>query len=156
METRRRIIALFWAMLALGACGEPGARSPSGSGRAASCDPTVTSDNGCADGMACSPLQFDETRGEHVAQCVPGGPADERESCGPDRRCRAGHVCNIIPNMTPENPKEPGVCFRFCNVDAPLCPGSSCNELSSTHTQWLTVDGVRIGLCKGYGQTRTR
>jgi len=152
----RNLALIVSVALAVAACSEPGGRAPSGSGRAASCDPTATSDNGCADGMGCSPLQFDEARHEHVAQCVPGGPADEGQSCGPNKRCRAGHVCNVIPNMPPENAAEPGICFRFCNVDAPLCPGSSCTELSSTDTQWLTVDGVRIGLCKGYGQTRTR
>ena len=136
-------------LLLIAACTEP--RSPSGS---SSCDPAATSDNGCAEGMACNPFHFDKVKGEHVAICEPGGPADEGQSCGDKKRCRAGHFCNIIPNVTPQNPEEPGMCFRLCNVEMPVCPGSTCSQLSGGKIQWLIVDGLRYGMCGGFGHTR--
>jgi len=141
---------MLCALVVLAACTEP--RSPSGG---SSCDPTATSDNGCSEGMACSPFHFDDKLGQHVALCEPGGPADEGQPCGPKRKCRAGHACNIIPNTTAQNPEEPGTCFRFCNVDMPVCPGSTCSQLAgSGKTQWLMVDGIRYGICGGFGHTR--
>ena len=143
-------------VILLAACSGPGGsgRGASASGATAACEPTATSDNGCADGMACSPMAFDEARGEHVARCVPGGPADEGQTCGPRKACRAGHLCNIIPDEEGRSSEEPGICFRLCNVELPLCPGSSCRQLPGGQTQWLTVDGVRYGLCGSSGPTR--
>jgi hypothetical protein len=139
------------AVVAVTACGEP--RAPLGAG-AEGCDPVATSDNGCVQGMSCNPFAFDNIRGKHVARCEPGGAVDEGQDCGPNHRCRAGHFCNVIPNQAPGPAETPGICFRFCNVDFPVCPGSTCSQLSTSQSQWLSVDGVRYGTCGGFGHSR--
>lgn len=153
--TRRRGLYLsqlvLASLVALAACGP--AHHPPGW---ADCDPTAVSDNGCPNGQTCSLLQTDKATGERYLRCEPAGGSDEGEPCGKAQQCRPGHMCNITPAAQLKGTAEPGICVRLCNTNFPVCPGSSCHELSGGNTQWLSVDGVRYGMCSGVGHSRSQ
>ncbi|MEJ7732820.1 MAG: hypothetical protein WKG00_26910 [Polyangiaceae bacterium] len=123
---------------------------------AADCDPTAVSDNGCPDGRTCSLTSVDKASGERYLRCEPAGGADEMQPCGREKQCRPGHLCNITPADAPRGTTEPGICVRLCNMNFPVCPGSTCHELSGGNTQYLSVDGVRYGMCSGVGHSRSQ
>jgi hypothetical protein len=62
----------------------------------------------------------------------------------------------MTPADAPKGSTEPGICVRLCNMNFPVCPGSSCHELSGGTTQYLSVDGVRYGMCSGVGPPRAQ
>ena len=139
---------ILLAMMALAACGP--AHHPPG---AADCDPTAVSDNGCPNNQACTLTNVDKASGERFLRCESAGGAGEGDSCGPQKQCRPGHLCNVTPGETPAG-GEPRICVRVCNTNFPVCPGSACHELAGYTTQWLSVDGVRYGMCTGVGHSR--
>jgi hypothetical protein len=147
VRVSRWILAI---VVALVAC-TPANRPPG----AADCDPTAVSDNGCPDGQNCSLTSIDKVSGERYLRCEPSGGADEGQPCGKVKQCRPGHMCNLTPADAPKDSTEPGICVRLCNMNFPVCPGSTCHELSGGTTQWLSVDGVRYGMCSGVGHSRS-
>jgi hypothetical protein len=88
------------------------------------CDPTVTSNNGCAAGLGCFVYSGDTT------DCACPGVGRAGAACIQNEGCAPGLICLI--------PKSPdagatGVCRPVCKLDAPACPsGTSCHAFDDS------------------------
>lgn len=84
------------------------------------CDPTATSNNGCATGLGCFVYSGDTT------DCACPGPGGAGASCMQNAGCAAGLSC-VIPSGTDAGVGT-GVCRPVCKLDTPTCPsGTVCH-----------------------------
>jgi hypothetical protein len=89
------------------------------------CDPTVSSNNGCAPGLGCFVYAGEST------DCACPGPGGAGATCTQNAGCAAGLSC-FIPTGADAG-SGTGVCRMVCKLDAPACPsGTSCHAFDNS------------------------
>jgi hypothetical protein len=88
------------------------------------CDPTVTSNNGCAAGLGCYVFSGETT------DCACPGTGFAGAACTQNAGCAAGLSC-VIP--TTADAGATGVCRPVCKLAAPSCPsGTTCHAFENS------------------------
>ncbi len=104
-----------------------------------SCDPATAS--GCPSPLGCVLGREADGAKRFFFMCFASGAGTEGAACTTAADCLVGYGC--YNNGTND------VCYKNCNVSAPVCPGAQgCFALNDDLAQPVIVNGYSVGVCQ--------
>jgi hypothetical protein len=109
--------------------------TPSFSACSRPCDPTLSTNNGCAAGLACFVYAGDTTDCACPGLGAVGAACSQNSGCNGEQNCSgcgAGLSCVILPAATDAG-SGAGVCRPLCRLSGSACPGgTTCHAFDNS------------------------